>query len=35
MRPFDIPIVLVVVAAIAWFVYRRIKAIRAQSREPE
>ena len=35
MRPFDIPIVLVVVAAIAWFLYRRIKAIRAQSREPE
>ena len=35
MRPFDIPIVLVVVAAIAWFVYRRINAIRAQSREPE
>ena len=35
MRPFDIPIVLVVVAAIAWFVYRRIKAIRAQSREAE
>ena len=35
MRPFDIPIVLVVVAAIAWFVYRRIKVIRAQSRESE
>jgi membrane protein DedA with SNARE-associated domain len=33
MRPFDIPIAVVVAAAIAWFVYRRIKAIRAQSRE--
>ena len=30
MRPFDIPIGVVVVAAVAWFVYRRIRAIRRQ-----
>ena len=35
MRPFDIPIAVVVAAAVAWFIYRRIKAIRAQSLEPE
>jgi membrane protein DedA with SNARE-associated domain len=35
MRPFDIPIAVVVVAVIAWFVYRRIRAIRAQGRESE
>ncbi len=32
MRPFDIPIVAVVVVAAAWFVFRRIRAIRAQAR---
>ena len=35
MRPFDIPIAVVVGAAILWFIYRRIKAIKAQGREPE
>ena len=30
MRPFDIPIVVVVVALAAWFFYRRIRAVRAQ-----
>ena len=30
MRPFDIPILVVIVAAVAWFLYKRIRAIRAQ-----
>ena len=30
MRPFDIPIIVVVLAAAAWFVYRRVRAIRGQ-----
>ena len=33
MRPFDIPILVIIVAAAAWFIYRRIKAIRGQSGE--
>ena len=33
MRPFDIPILVIFVAAVAWFIYRRVKAIRAQSTE--
>ena len=33
MRPFDIPIAAVVVAAAAWFVYRRIRAIRRQKND--
>ena len=32
MRPFDIPILVIGVAAAAWFFYRRIKTIKAQSR---
>lgn len=32
MRPFDIPIVVAIALAGAWFVVHRIKAIRAQSR---
>ena len=34
MRPFDIPILVILVAAVAWFIYRRVKAIRAQGSEP-
>ena len=30
MRPFDIPIGVVAVAAVGWFVFRRIRAIRSQ-----
>jgi hypothetical protein len=30
MRPFDIPILIVLAAAAAWFILRRIRAIRAQ-----
>ena len=33
MRPFDIPILVIFVAAAAWFIYRRVKAIRAQGTE--
>ena len=32
MRPFDIPILMLLVAAASWFFLRRIKAIRAQGR---
>ncbi len=32
MRPFDIPIGIIVLAAITWFIYKRIRAIRAQER---
>ena len=32
MRPFDIPILVVIAGACAWFVLRRIRAIRAQDR---
>ncbi len=35
MRPFDIPILGVMAAAIGWFIFRRVKAIRAQAREIE
>ena len=31
MRPFDIPIIVVIVLVAAWFFYRRIRAVRAQS----
>ena len=31
MRPFDIPIVVVIAALAAWFFYRRIRALRAQA----
>ncbi len=31
MRPFDIPILVIGAAAVAWFLYRRIKTIRAQN----
>ena len=31
MRPFDIPILLVIAAAFGWFLWRRIRAIRSQS----
>ena len=30
MRPFDIPILVIFTAAVAWFFYRRVKAIRSQ-----
>jgi membrane protein DedA with SNARE-associated domain len=30
MRPFDIPILVIILAAAAWFIYRRVKAIRKQ-----
>ena len=30
MRPFDIPILVIAAAAVAWFFYRRIKSIRGQ-----
>ncbi len=30
MRPFDIPILLVAAAAVAWFLFRRVRAIRAE-----
>lgn len=33
MRPFDIPIGIIILAAIGWFIYKRIRAIRAQERE--
>lgn len=33
MRPFDIPILVIAVAAVAWFFYRRIKAVRAQQQD--
>ena len=33
MRPFDIPILVIIVAAVAWFFYRRVKAIRSQGTE--
>jgi membrane protein DedA with SNARE-associated domain len=32
MRPFDIPILVVAVAAVGWFFFRRIRSIRAQQR---
>ena len=32
MRPFDIPILAIAAAALAWFFYRRIRAIRGQQR---
>jgi membrane protein DedA with SNARE-associated domain len=32
MRPFDIPILVVAVAAAGWFFFRRIRSIRAQQR---
>ena len=32
MRPFDIPILVIGAAAVIWFIYRRIKTIRAQNR---
>ena len=32
MRPFDIPILLILAAGAAWFLLRRIKSIRAQNR---
>jgi len=35
MRPFDIPILVVMAAAIGWFIFRRVRAIRAQGREIE
>ena len=31
MRPFDIPIVILVVLGVGWFLYRRIKSLRAAS----
>ena len=31
MRPFDIPILIVLAAAAAWFILRRIRALRAQA----
>ncbi len=35
MRPFDIPILLLMAASIGWFIFRRVRAIRAQDREIE
>lgn len=35
MRPFDIPILVVMATAIGWFIFRRVRAIRAQGREIE
>ena len=34
MRPFDVPIVGLVVIAVIWFVWSRLKKIRAESKEP-
>ena len=31
MRPFDIPVLLVLAAAGGWFIFRRLRAIRNQS----
>ena len=31
MRPFDIPILVLIIAAAAWFIYRRIRSLRMQS----
>ena len=35
MRPFDIPILVLLATAIAWFIFRCVRAIRAQDREIE
>ena len=35
MRPFDIPILVLLAVAIGWFIFRRVRAIRAQGRELE
>ena len=35
MRPFDIPILVVLVVAVGWFIFRRVKTLRAQGREIE
>ena len=34
-RPFDIPIILTVIVVIVWFLWRRIKEVRAESAAPE
>ena len=31
MRPFDLPVLLLIAAAACWFLWRRIRAVRAQS----
>ena len=33
MRPFDFPIGAIILVAIAWFIYRRIKTIRNEQRD--
>jgi membrane protein DedA with SNARE-associated domain len=33
MRPFDFPIAGIIAVAVAWFIYRRIKTIRAEGRD--
>ena len=33
MRPFDIPILVLLAAAMGWFIFRRVRAIKAQGRE--
>ena len=35
MRPFDIPILLALAVVVAWFVQRRLRALRAQSRDQD
>ena len=33
MRPFDFPIAGIIIVVVVWFIYRRIKLIRAESRD--
>lgn len=33
MRPFDFPIAGIIIVVVVWFIYRRIKVIRAESRD--
>ncbi|MBM3942453.1 MAG: DedA family protein [SAR202 cluster bacterium] len=35
MRPFDIPIVIILAAAVIWFVVRRLRALRAERRQDD
>jgi membrane protein DedA with SNARE-associated domain len=33
MRPFDFPIAGIIIVVVAWFIYHRIKTIRAEERQ--
>jgi len=33
MRPFDFPIAGIIIVAVAWFIYHRIKVIRSEHRD--